>query len=378
MPFARPTLSQLLTQIEQDIAAGLQGSDPLLRFANLNITGTALANLVNLHYGYLDWISLQSVPVTSSGEFLEAWAALKNVFRKAATQATGTVTFPGTNGVDLPSGTPITRSDGVELTTTADAVVAGSVVTAPAIVNADPTGLTGAFGNCSAGVVMNLGTSISGIQSSGTAATVFTGGADIEQDDSLITRMLQAYQNQPQGGALQDYIEWALAVSGVTRAWVNPSGFGAGTVVVYTMFDNAEASHGGFPQGTNGVATGETRGIPTATGDQLAVANGIYANQPVTALVYSYAPAQNVITFTINGIGGASAATKAAIDAAIDSVFLQYGSPVPAQSPSVALSLIESEIAAISGTQGFVITSPTANIANVLGQLPVRGAISYT
>lgn len=378
MPYARPTLSQLQTQVLQDIASGLQGSDPLLRFANLNITGVALANLLNLVYGYLDWISQQAVPITSSDEFLAGWAALKNVFQKPAEQATGTVTFPGTNGIDLPAGTPITRNDGVGYTTTADAVVSGTSVTAPAICNADPTGETGAFGNCSAGTTFTLGTAINGIQSNGAAATAFTGGADIESQDSLMTRMLQAYQNVPQGGDAQDYVTWALAVPGVTRAWCNPNGFGVGTVVVYTMFDNAEAAHGGFPQGTNGVATGETRSATIATGDQLAVANAIFPEQPVTALVWSCAPTANPINFTFTGTSGWSAATKTAVQNAIASVFLQYGAPVTNEIPTIALSLIEAEIAAISGTEGFVMTAPAANIPNVVGQMPTVGTISYT
>lgn len=378
MPFARPTLSQLQTQVLQDIAAALQGSDPLLRFSNLNITGIALANLLNLVYGYLDWISQQAVPITSSDEFLAMWAALKNVYQKPATQATGTLSFPGANGVDMPNGTPIQRNDGIGYITTADATVSGGSVIAPAICNADPTGLTGAFGNCAAGTTFTLGTAIDGIQSNGTASTAFTGGADIESQDSLMTRMLQAYQNVPQGGDAQDYVTWALSVSGVTRAWCNPNGFGVGTVVVYFMMDSAEASDNGFPQGTNGGATNENRSATTATGDQLAVANSIYVEQPVTALVWSCAPAPNPIDFTFTGTSEWSASTKAAVKAAIASVFLQYGAPVTTSVPVIDISLIESEIAAISGTGGFVMTSPAANIPNVVGQLPTIGTVNFT
>ena len=278
----------------------------------------------------------------------------------------------------MPSGTPITRGDGIGYTTTADATVSGNVVVAPAIANADPTGQTGAFGNCIEGTTFTLATSINGVQSNGTAATAFTGGADIESEDSVMTAMLQAYQNVPQGGASEDYVTWALAVPGVTRAWCNPNGFGWGTVVVFTMFDNAEVAHGGFPQGNNGVATEETRSSSIATGDQLAVANSIFPKQPVTALVFSYAPAANPINFAFTGTGSWSSATKTAVQNAINSVFLQYGAPVTTEIPEVDISLINSEIAAISGTAGFVMTAPTANIPNVIGQMPTIGTISYS
>ncbi len=376
MPYARPSLSDLRNQVAQDIAAGLPGSDALLRFSSLNITGTAQANLANLHYGYLDWISLQSVPFTSSGEFLEGWAALKNVYRMPAVQATGgQITFTGVAGTDIPLGTLINRGDGVGYTSTADAVVAISgTAVVPAIANADPTGLTGAFGNCPVNTVMTLGQAINGIQSNGVVATAFTSGADVEQDSSLMSRMLLAYQTTPQGGATTDYIEWALEVNGVTRAWCNGSGFGAGTVVVYVMLDSVESAFNGFPQGVNGVSSSELRPATVATGDQLNVANYIFAVQPVTALVYLCSPVAAAQNFTISGIATASAATKAAIASAIAGVFLQYGT---AMGGVIDMSYIESAIAAISGTAGFVITIPSGNIATTIGYLPTLGIVSY-
>lgn len=384
MPFSRPTLTQLRSQVAADISAGLPGSDALLRFSGLNILGTALAGLAQLQYGYTDYVSLQANPFTATDEYLEAWAALKNVFREAATQAgaevPGQVTFTGTNGTPLPIGTPLVRGDGVGFTTTSIGVWTGTSVTVNAEANADPTGLTGAFGNCPVGTVMTLGTAIGGIQSSGSVTTAFTGGADVELDESLRTRMLQAYQNVPQGGAQNDYVTWALQVNGVTRAWCNGNGMGAGTVVVYTMFDVTEATNNGFPQGVGGVATFETRGAPTATLDLLEVANWIYPLRPVTALVYSVSPTQQVVNFTITGSAGFSAATKALIQSAIAGIFVLYGSPlstIAGQNGVIDMSFINSAIAALSGTAGFVVTVPTGNIVGTTGQLPVVGTITW-
>lgn len=374
MPYSRPLLSDLQTQVAQDIASAVPGSDPLLRFSNLGILGNVLAGLAHLHYGYLDWISKQAVPFTATEEFLESWAALKGVFRIPATQASGQITFSGLVGTPIPAGTPIARGDGVQFTSTADATVAiGGSAVVSAIANADPTGLTGAFGNTAVGVAMTLGTSIPGIQSSGSVSTAFTGGADLETDDSLRARTLQAYQNPLQGGTQSDYQQWALQVPGVTRAWCNPSGYGSGSVVVYIMLDLVEAAHNGFPQGTDGVATAETRGI-AATGDQLAIANYMYDLRPCTALVYVSSPLANPINFTISGLSTASASTKTSISQAIAGVLQQNGSPL---NGTVELSLIESAIATIPGIAGFVITSPTANITGTMGQLPTLGTVTY-
>lgn len=379
MPFQRPTLTDLRNQVASDIESNLQGG-PLLRFSNEKITGDALAALAHLHYGYLDWVALQAVPFTSTDEYLEGWAALKGITRKPATAATGSVALTGTAGTAIPAGTTVVRNDGYEYTTNTDATVGtgGTITVAitavlpPIDPVTNPTG-NGALGNADTGIALTLGTAIPGVQSNGAAATALTGGADIETNDSLRSRMLQQYQSMPQGGAKNDYVTWALDVPGVTRAWCTPNGYGVGTVVVYVMLDNSESAHNGFPQGNNGVATDEARSVQVATGDQLTVANAIYPLQPVTALVYVCTPINNPINFTIAGIAGASSTTKAAIATAISNVFLQYGAP----GGTVDLSYIESAIAAIAGTAGFVITTPTGNIANTTGQLPTLGVITY-
>jgi hypothetical protein len=117
-----------------------------------------------------------------------------------------------------------------------------------------------------------------------------------------------------------------------------------------------------------------------ATGDQLTAANDIYDEQPVTALVYLCAPTPNTINFNITGLGMPSTATQEAIASAIDAVFLVNGSPTPNaknQPEYVDIDLIWSAVAAISGTEGFVIASPTGNIPNVVGELPVLGTVTY-
>lgn len=381
MPFSRPTLSQLRQQVASDIASNVPGSDPLLRIANLKITGDAQAGLAHLHYGYIDWIAQNAVPYTAGGEFLEAWGALKNVYRKSATVATGAVTFTGApnNPTPIPAGTTVVRGDGETYTTNASASIgAGGTVTV-AVTDTTP----GSNGNCAAGTVLTLGTAITGVQSGGFAAVAFTGGADVELDAAFGARVMAAFQSSPQGGAKGDYLTWALQVAGVTRAWVVPNGFGAGTVTVYFMMDNAEVAQGGFPQGTNGVAAGDSARGVAATGDQLTVANYIFPLQSVTALVYACAPIANPINFTIANLTNASATTKAAISAAISGVMLSNGSPGGVTLPNgsaggtIDLSDIESAIGAIAGTQGFVITSPTGNITSTAGQLATLGTVTY-
>lgn len=380
MPFARPSLSDLRSMVAADITSGLPTADGLLRFSNLQIMGKAVAGLGHLNYGYLDWIARQGVPYTASGEFLEAWAALKKVYRKTPTAAgvlpaaPGAVTFPATPGVVVAAGTQVVRADTVTFSVQAQAT-AGAGGTITVLVSAD---VAGEAGNTPVGSLMTLGASLPGVQSTGAVTAVITGGADQEQEDSLFNRMLAAYQSTPNGGSGNDYVLWSEAVQGVTRAWCTPNGFGTGTVVVYVMFDDANSAYLGFPQGTNGISASDNRVTAgsLAAGDQLTVANSLFSLQPVTAMVYVCAALPKPINFTITGLTGASAAVRAAIAAAIAELFVEQGSP-QADGSFVALSDIESAIAAIASTKGFVITAPVANLMNTAGYLPTLGSITY-
>lgn len=372
MAFDRPTLSELQELIAQDIAASLPGSDARLRYSNLAIMGAAVAGMAHLHYGHLDWISRQAVPVTAEGVYLEMWAGLKGVVREGPASASGRVSFPGTNGTLLPSGTPLSRADGKTFVTTADGTVAGGTVTVPATAVPDPDGLTGAWGDMSVGTAISLGQSVSGVSSSGNVSVAFTGGADLDDDDALLDKTLHAYQNPVRGGSAVDFVTWALSCPGVTRAWCPPSVMGPGTVQVYFMLDEVQAAHAGFPQGTNGVATAETRDTPAA-GDQLAVANTIYPLRPVTALVYACAPAAFACNFTISGLASAPSTVRAAVQAAVVGALLDKGD----LAGTVNLSDIEAAVAAVSGSAGFVIQSPTANLVAGTGQLHTLGTITW-
>lgn len=369
MPYDRPTLTELRQQVAEDIVTSAPVGGALLRRSVLGVLGDVQAGLAHLHYGYLDWIAKQAIPYTASDEFLEAWAGLVGVVRKAATVAEGTVRFNGVNGSDLPIGTEITRGDDVVFNVTTGGTVASGTVTVTVTALA-----AGQAGNTDIATTMTLSNAIAGIESTGAVITAIDGGTDTEDDDSFRARMLLRYQNPPQGGALSDYVEWALAVAGVTRAWCQPLGMGAGTVVVYFMMDDVQAAFDGFPQGADGVATAETRDT-AATGDQLTVADAIFPLRPVTALVYCAAPTANPIAFTI-ALAGASAGLKADIEAAIADTFVREGSPLAGG--TVALDKIEEAIIAVTGSSGFVITAPTANIPSVLGELPTVGTVTWT
>ena len=374
MPYPRQTLTALRTLAMQDITASdLPNADGFLRRAVLRVLAWAIAGMAYLHDGYLDWISLQSTPFTATGEYLEGWAALAPtpVLREAPAFAFGSATWPGQIGRSLPANTICNRGDNVQYVTGAAGTVGsgGSVtVTVTALV-------AGSSGNTDSGTPLTLGTSVPGINPSGAAAGPLTGGADLELDSSLHSRMEESYAAPPHGGNAADYITWTLQVPGVTRAWVPKVPLVPGAVTVFFMMDVAEAAYGGFPRGTNGVAALETRDT-AATGDQLAVANYLFPLRPVTPIVYAVAPQASVKAFTLAGLTGITVAQQVQVTAALTTLFLQKDSPLA--TTSVEQSDVAAAISAIGGLPSFAVTSPSSwPITSAVGYLFTLGTVTY-
>jgi uncharacterized phage protein gp47/JayE len=369
MPFTRPSLTALRNTAVQDITtSGVPGLTGLLRNAVLRVLAWVMAGLAYSLYGYADWIARMGVPFTAQDEYLQAWAALIGIYPEPATPSIGTANFTGAQLSALPSGTALNRPrDGMPFVTTADGVVddTGSV-TVPIIATVD-----GAATNGTAGDTIAISQAIAGINSLGTTSDL-TGGADQETNDALRTSMLFKYREPPQGGAKADYIEWAEEVPGCTRAWVNPNGYGAGSVVVYPMFDDAEAANGGFPVGADGCASEETRG-PTATGDQLAVAEHIWTVQPITALVYVAAPQPFPVDVTLGALDPNTIDIQNQIIAALADIFLAVGEVGGTIWPS---DLYEA-ILATPGVNNFEINDPADGVQAPQGSLPILGTVTF-
>ncbi len=390
MPYPRPTLTTLQQQTIQDIIAAriADGSGnvvtALLRKAVLRVLAWVVAGLAYQHYGYLDWIAKQATPWTATGEFAVGWGALVGITTKDATAAVLSIDVAGaTPGTTIPASTPVSRpgDDFGYLTTAATSVAADGTATLPVLAT-----LPGSAGNCDDGTSMVLTNGIAGVPSGGLAVSdTLAVAVDQETEDAFKSRYLIRYRAPPQGGDHADYVEWCLAVPGVTRAWVKGGLAGPGTVSVFTMWDIAEAATGGFPVGTNGVAATEVRDT-AAAGDQLTVANALQPLQQVTALVYSVAPLQQPVAFTVSGLGTANtAANQAAITGALADMFLRLGQvgatldpATMAPWPPIDPSSWYAAIASVLGTQQFLVTAPPAvAIVSLPSALPVLGVVTF-
>jgi uncharacterized phage protein gp47/JayE len=279
------------------------------------------------------------------------------------------VLFTGTTGTDIPAGSIISRTDGVQYSTNLDWQIGNSAsLTFTAVV-------PGVNGNSVTGIALTLSSPIVGVTSPGVGTSAITGGANQETDDSLRGRMLAVYAAPPQGGAAHDYVNWALSVPGVSRAWVLSQTTTPGSVLIFIMLDQAESATNGFAVGSTGGATLETRTAP-ATGDQLAVANYIFPLQPVTSLVIVSTPTANPISFSIQSLSPANTTTEANISAALADMFIRLGAPLATNTlyPSDVNATIESA----SGVGRYTLLAPITPITTTDGFLPTLGSVVYS
>lgn len=366
MPFPRPTLSELQDETLAEVAT-LPSGPPLFQsfMRALAVTQAGLTHGTN---GYVDWASKQSNPFTSTGEFVYAWGQLKNVIPQLASIAKGTALFTGVAGSSIPAGTLVRRGDGVTYTVDVTTSVPIGGITGVALTATE----AGKAGNAPQGTFLQLASSLAGINNQASAITPITGGADDEDYDAYRTRMLKAYAAPAQGGAQSDYDRWAREVPGVSRVWVRPNGAGSGSVVVYAMMDEAQSANGGFPQGTTGVAVGETRAV-AATGDQQRIANYIFPLRPATALVYVAAPIAQPVNVTLANLSPNTDAIKDEIRAALRDMFKRVGSPLGA---TLFMSDITDAVGSVPGVVSFTLTAPTAPLTSPVGSLFVLGSLT--
>ena len=170
----------------------------------------------------LDWLERQAFPQTATGAQLDLHGAQRGVARRAASHATGTVSFsrylPLSFDLVVPQGTVCATSGEpvVEYETTQDAVLEAGDLTVNVPVRAV---VAGATGNAAAGYVTTLVSAPTGINYASNQEAI-TGGRDPEEDDTYRRRVLDSIVRGGSGANAGYYQEIALAQPGVTLAQV--------------------------------------------------------------------------------------------------------------------------------------------------------------
>jgi uncharacterized phage protein gp47/JayE len=361
MSFTRPTLVELRDRAQSNLDSRLPGTDARLRRSNTNVLATVHSGAVHGLYGYLDYISRQAIPGPDNDEqWLERHASLYKVFRKAATSASGSITFTGNNDAVIPAGTSLQRSDGALYTTTAEATITAG--TATAAISADVAGVAG---NTAAGSQFSLVTPIDGVVMAATvAAGGLTNGTDIETLTRLWQRLERRLGQPPQGGADFDYVSWALEVPGVTRAWCYPNYLGLGTVgVTFVMDDQAGTIIPDAPKIAEVAAYIEQHEDPVT---------GVIIGRPVTADVTVFALTADPMDFTID-LTPDTAAIRTEVTAELADLIAREAEPAG----KIFLTHIREAISTAAGEENHTLTVPNADQTAAAGTIFVMGAITW-
>jgi uncharacterized phage protein gp47/JayE len=233
--------------VRQGFRAKLPNSDAWIFPNNLWIAATVVGGMLWELYAQAVAILRQAMPDSATGVWLQRWANLFRVYIKMPTAARGPVLLTGDALTPVLAGTVFERADGMQYTTQA-AVTLDDDGTGTAVVICTATG---SATNALKGSPLTLSSSVPGLDPDAVVGEEgLGGGADIESDDSLRARMIARMQRRNRYGTLQDYEDWALEVSGITRAWA----FSAGNVInVFFAMDDAYPDTYGIPQQTDAV-----------------------------------------------------------------------------------------------------------------------------
>ena len=355
MPWITPTLREVRQNVRGEITAAL-GRASFVGNSVLRVMADAMAALAHLTLRYLDWLALQLLPDTAEHEWLDRhgdiWLtnADGSIGRKSATSASGTVTLTGTPGVVVPIGTQL--SDG---TTTYEML--GDVTLGSSPVVADVRAINpGSVGNLDAGTTLNFVVLIPGADDQATVIDL-TGGTDTETDNELRQRILQRIRNPPMGGAEADYVAWALAVPGVTRAWAAPEQ-GTGTITVRFLMDDLRASDDGWP----------------TPDDVIAVKNYIDLKRPVTVKdSYVLAPIKEFIDITIANLVPDNDNARAEIEQSIKQMLYEQAAP----GQTIFAAWISYAILNAPSVQSFELMTTDDFVMPSLGHMAVLETILY-
>ncbi len=345
MRFERPTLKEIIERLDGDTQSRL--SVPQMRRSNAKVFDRVLAGAAHSLYGYIEYLNRQQFFDTAESDYLDRWASIYGLTRKKATKASGEVIFRfSADLVNIPEGTILQSDDGIQYKTTGPTASNGS--TSVEALN------EGISGNQLEDDVLTLVSPISGVYSEVTIIKL-GGGSEAEADESLRARLLSRVRETPHGGTESDYVQWALEVPGVTRAWAFPKEEGEGTVTVRFVCDGMDEI------------------IPDkAMLDK--VFEHIDKLRPVTAHLYVSAPKVRPVNITIAGLLPDDAEVREAVRQELKDLFAREG--VPGQ--RIYLSHIRAAISAALGEEDHSVVFPTADpVPETNNELPTLGEISW-
>jgi len=180
---------------------------------------------------------------TSYGQYLDYLGQVRGVTRLPATPSAGKVKFTGQPGTLIKVGTRISTQSSANSSTIIFETTESGVINEQGEVTVSAVCTeTGTIGNVPAGVIVLMVEPVEGVTSV-TNPEPFTGGTDVEDDDTFRERILDAWRFPATSGNKAHYRLWAREVPGVGDAKVFPLWNGPGTVKVVIVDRNKRAAN---------------------------------------------------------------------------------------------------------------------------------------
>lgn len=212
-----------------------EGGDMYLR---LYAVATEIASL----WAQVDWAKNQSFPQTASGEYLERHAFARGLARGGSSKASGIIRFEvdesSENPILVSSGTVCQTANGVEFITKDDAEIYPGKLFCETRALAREAGQSG---NVKAGTIRFMTIAPLGVKRC-TNLEDFSGGEDVEDDESLRNRILVSFATLPNGSNRAYYETTALNTEGVGAASAISRPRGVGSVDVIVASDDGVPS----------------------------------------------------------------------------------------------------------------------------------------
>jgi uncharacterized phage protein gp47/JayE len=356
MPFKRPTLPELASEAQEDLAARM-GAFGRLRRNVIDVLARVWAGLAHGLYGYIGYLAKQLFPQTAETYYLDRHSSWWGIYRKGSSKAMGRVTFSGTPNSDVPTGALMNAKGGQRY----EVIEGGSIGTEGSVtllVKAEAGGLAS---NLEPGVKVSLISPYSGVKpeavvTAGEDGQGLVGGADSESDDLLRARLIDRVQLPPQGGTAHDYEAWAKEVDGVTRAWAYGGRLGPGTVSVTFVCDNLDNP------------------IPSAA--KVAEVQK-YLNDPIRRPITADIVVSQLTAYPVNiNIQGLTPDTEKVREDVIKeltSLFIRESVP----GGRIYISHIREAVSQAKGEFDHSILAPTEDVNPDINKLPVLGVVTF-
>lgn len=227
MSYTPPKLTELIKRARDDFNA--VGVRSLL----IDAIAMAHAGQTNGLYEFLGWISRQIVPHIADDEILLLFCQFWGIQRKMPNKSRGQLMLTVRGDTTITAGTQWQASSGLIIECNQSKLLSSGTATVEVVAINE-----GAESNVNGGVEFELISPVANVESKAVLSeTGMTGGADIENINSLRARLLFRVQYPPSGGNKWDYIRWARECAGVTRAWCIPAPLYCNYVTVVFVLD---------------------------------------------------------------------------------------------------------------------------------------------